>query len=84
MPVLGKKVIDSHKYSKGKVAIVEMSDTMYAVVVADEKETVIASRNFPFTENCKKEILKSCRSYYKFAKDCCCKKQLELLFEDAD
>ena len=75
----GRKIVSSHKYSSGTSAILEMTETMYAVVVFDNKGWLLTSRNFPFTESCKKEVLKECKTFYKFTKDCLSKKTLDLL-----
>lgn len=79
----GKKLITSHKFTAGTALIAEMTETMHVVIALDPSGWVINSRNFAFTESCKKEVLKECRAYYNFVKDCLCKKQLNLL-EEAD
>ena len=68
----------------GSVAMVELTETMYAVIVADNQGWLILSKNFPFTKNCKKEAFKSCKSFYNYAKECVCKRKLELLEEPED
>ncbi len=79
----GKKTIASHKYTAGVAMIAEMTDTMYAVMAFDKNGWVITSRNFAFTENCKKDVMKECRSFYNFIKDCLSKKELSSI-EDWD
>lgn len=75
----GKKTLTGRQYSIGVCGIVELTDTMYAVVALDINKQIIFSRNFMYTQDCKKEILKDCRKTYNNVKDILAKKQLNLL-----
>ena len=84
MPIPGKKTLKFRELAKDSIALVELTDTMYAVVVADANKNIVASRNFAFTEDCKKEVMKSCRAYYRLACDCVTKQKIDILLEDTD
>lgn len=84
MPVTGKKVISSRNYKAGNVSLIQLTDTMYVVVAANAAEEVIFSRNFTFTETCKKEVLRSCKACYNFVRDCVAKKDFDKLSEETD
>lgn len=77
----GKKIINTKKFTSGVAAIIEMTDSMWVVVVADNKNWIIASKNFTFTKGCKTKVQKNCKTYYNYCKDCLAKKQLQLLEE---
>lgn len=77
----GKRVVSSHRFSAGTALIAEMTDTMYVVLATDPNGWILTSRNFAFTESCKKAVLKACRSHYNYVKNCLARKKPELLDE---
>lgn len=77
----GKKVIDLKNFSSGTAAIIELTNNMWAVVVTDSENWIIASKNFTFTDVCKNSVQKNCRKYYRYCKDCLSKKQVHLIEE---
>lgn len=77
----GKKVISLKSFSDGVVAIIELTNNMWAVVVADKENWIVASKNFTFTRGCKTKVQKNCRHYYKYCKDCLARKQIQLIEE---
>lgn len=80
--IVGKKVIAIKKLSKGTTAIVQMTDTMYAVYATGPDGTVLISRNFVFTEDLKKIVLKDCRTFYKALREHLIKGTIDMLLED--
>lgn len=75
----GRGVVSSHKYSVGVASIVEMTENMYAVLATDKDGWLLYSRNFAFTDNCKKEVMKDCRRLYNSVRAHMSKKRLDLL-----
>jgi hypothetical protein len=79
----GKRLVQSREFSNGTVAVVEMTDNMWAVLASNKDNEILISRNFTFTDDCKKPVMQECRQFYNFIKDCFIKKQLQSL-EDID
>lgn len=80
--IYGRQVLKSHTNNSGTVDLVVLTDCMYAVIITNPENQVVRSKNFVFTKDCEKEVLKECRSFYKFAVQCLSKKDLQPLLDE--
>lgn len=80
---LGKKIIKFKNFSDSAVAIVEMSNSMWAVLVS-KNNRIVNSRNFAFNANFEDQIKKSCREYFNYCKQCIADKNYSCLAEYQD
>ena len=72
------RIITSKKYASGTVYISDLTNNMWAVTVLD-RDNIISSRTFAFSDDTEKAVWESCRSYYKKVKECVYQKKLELI-----
>ena len=76
---LGKIVTAKH-CSVGSLYLSDMSNDMWAVtILSDISGNVLVSRNFPYTDQTKKEVWATCKQYYDKLKDCLYKRRLDLV-----
>ena len=72
------RIITSKKYASGTVYISDLTNNMWAVTVLD-RDNIISSRTFAFSDDTEKAVWESCCSYYKKVKECVYQKKLELI-----
>lgn len=75
------RVIMKHKTSTGAVYIFDLIPSMRAVIVLDDDDQIILSRNFPYTAETSKSSFTVCRAFYKKVKELLFKKDLDGLEE---
>ena len=73
------KILQSCKYTVGQACISDMKNNMWAVVATNSRGTLIASRNFAYTDTTKKVVWKRCAEYYKRIKECLYQRKLDMI-----